>query len=105
MSAERVRKIPSGLDEISAQMMRHIKTLDDAGQCKKVLLTLVSTYRPLHLSELATLAGLPRLAVHQEIVRHCGLLTIREDNDIVYFRNLPPYSDTSPLPSLTHLPK
>jgi hypothetical protein len=82
---DRVRKIPSGLDDIYALMMRHITELDDAEQCKRVLLTLVNTYRPLHLSELVSLAGLPRLAVHQEIVRHCGLLTIREDNDIVYF--------------------
>lgn len=82
---DRVRKLPSGLDDMYAQMMRHIKKLDDREQCKKVLLTLVNTYRPLHLSELVTLAGLHPLAVHQEIVKHCGLLTIREDNNIVYF--------------------
>lgn len=32
-----------------------------------------------------TLAELPDLVVPQDIVRHCGVLTIREDNDIVYF--------------------
>ena len=61
---DRVRKLPSGLDDMYAQMMRHIKKLDDTEQCKKVLLTLVNTYRPLHLSELVTLAGLHPLAVH-----------------------------------------
>jgi hypothetical protein len=82
---DRVRKIPPGLDKIYAQMMRHIIDLDNAGQCTQVLLTLVNTYRSLQLSELVTLAGLPRLAVHQEIVRHCGLLIIMEDNGIVCF--------------------
>jgi hypothetical protein len=80
-----VRKIPSGLENIYAQMMHHVNDLDDAGHCKRVLLTVVNTYRPLPLSDLATLARLPKLAVHHEIVRHCGLLTIREDDGIVYF--------------------
>jgi hypothetical protein len=82
---ERVQQMPSGLYSMYAQMMRHVNELDDAADCKRVLLTVVSTYRPLHLSELATLAELSDLAVHQDIVRHCGLLTIKEDDDIVYF--------------------
>ena len=66
-------------------MMRHVNELDDAADCKRMLLTIVNTYCPLHLSELATLAELSDLAVHQDIVRHCGLLTIKEDDDVVYF--------------------
>jgi hypothetical protein len=82
---DHVRKIPPGLENIYAQMMHHVNDLDDAGHCKKVLLSMVNTYRPLHLSDLATLARLPELAVYHQIVRQCGLLTIREDDDMVYF--------------------
>ena len=66
-------------------MMRQVDKLDEAVECKRVLLTLVNTYRPLHLSKLASLADLSKLADYQDIVRHCGLLTIREEDDIVYF--------------------
>ncbi|KAK3940931.1 hypothetical protein QBC46DRAFT_287372 [Diplogelasinospora grovesii] len=84
---ERVRKIPSGLDDIYAQMIRQVTELDaeDSHQCKSVLLTMVNAYRPLHLSELVALADLPELAVHEMIVRRCGLLTVKDDDDIVYF--------------------
>jgi hypothetical protein len=82
---ERVRQMPSGLYSMYTLMMRHMNGLDDAADCKRVLLTVVNAYRPLHLSELATLSELSDLAVHQDTVRHCGLLTIKEDDDIVYF--------------------
>jgi len=84
---EIVRQIPSGLDDIYAQMICQITKLDakDSQRCKRVLLTIVNAYRPLHLSELVALAELPELAVHEKIVRRCGLLTIKEDDDIVYF--------------------
>jgi hypothetical protein len=82
---ERVQQMPSDLYSMYAQMMRHVNELDDAADCKRVLLTVVNMYRLLHLSELATLAELSDLAVHQDIVRHCGLLTIKEDDDVVYF--------------------
>jgi N-terminal domain of NWD NACHT-NTPase/NACHT domain len=82
-----VRQIPSGLDDIYAQMICQITELDakDSQRCKRVLLTMVNAYRPLHLSELVAHAELPELAVHEKIVRRCGLLTIKEDDDIVYF--------------------
>jgi hypothetical protein len=82
---QRVKEMPSGLNNMYAQMMRQVDKLDEAAECKRVLLTLVNTYRPLHLSELASLADLSELADYQDIVRHCGLLTIREEDDIVYF--------------------
>jgi hypothetical protein len=82
---ELVQKIPSGLDNMYTQMIRQISSLPNAADCKSVLLTVVNTYRPLHLSELAMLAKLSRLANHQNIVRHCGLLTIMEDDKTVYF--------------------
>jgi DNA replication protein DnaC len=84
---ELVRKIPSGLGEIYDQMMRQINKLNDgySRHCKRVLLIAVNTYRPLRLSELVTLAELPELAAHHNIVRLCGLLTIGEDDNVVYF--------------------
>ena len=68
-------------------MIRQITQLDveDSQQCKSVLMTMVNAYRPLHLSELVVLAELPELAVHEKIVIACGLLTIKEDDNIVYF--------------------
>ncbi|KAI8625445.1 hypothetical protein F5Y19DRAFT_265094 [Xylariaceae sp. FL1651] len=83
-----VKMMPQSLYGIYAQMMRQIDDRDDAADCKEVLLTVVNTYRPLHLSELVTLAGLSDLAVHHDIIRHCGLLTIKEgdeDDEIIYF--------------------
>jgi hypothetical protein len=78
-------QIPSGLENTYAQIVRQVNDLDDVGHCKRVLLTAVNTYCPLYLSEFVTLARLPELAVHYKIVRRCGLLTIREDDDMVYF--------------------
>lgn len=45
-------------------MMRYVNELDDVIDCKRVLLTVVKMYCPLHLSKLATLAELLDLAVH-----------------------------------------
>jgi hypothetical protein len=46
---------------------------------------MVNTYRPLQLSELVTLAALPNLAAHYNIIRLCGLLTIKKDDKTIYF--------------------
>jgi len=80
-----VRAVPSGLEGIYSHMMIHVNTLDDAAECKRVLSTMVNAYRPLRLSELATLADLSELAVHEDMVKYCGLLTITEDDETVYF--------------------
>ena len=84
---ERVSEIPSGLDKIYDQMMRQIieRKDRDSKRCKSLLVIAVNTYRPLQVLELVRLAGLPELAPHTKIVRLCGLLTIGEDDNIVYF--------------------
>jgi hypothetical protein len=84
---ELVRKTPPGLDKIYDQMMGQIDKLTDgySEHCKRALSTANISYRPLQLSELAALAELPELAPHHDIVRLCGLLAIREEDDIVYF--------------------
>lgn len=82
-----VHSIPRGLDGMYDQMMGQIIRRTDAYSqySKDVLLIMVNTYRPLQLSELVSLAALPRLAAHSSIVRLCGLLTIKEDDKTVYF--------------------
>jgi hypothetical protein len=84
---ELVRKTPPGLDKIYDQMVGQIDKLADgySEHCKRALSTAIISYRPLRLFELATLAELPELAPHHDIVRLCGLLTIREEDDTVYF--------------------
>lgn len=84
---ERVREIPSGLNKIYDQMIDKTIERNDgySEHCKRMLLAVINTYRPLHISELVTLAELPELAAHHDIVRSCGLLTITEDDSIVYF--------------------
>ena len=84
---ELVREIPPDLNGMYDRMMRQIIEQKDASSkhSKLVLLTMVNTYRPLQLSELVTLVALPKLAVPYNIVRLCGLLTIREDDKTVYF--------------------
>lgn len=82
---EHIRNMPPGLDAMYAQMIRHMEELEEAEDCASVVLRLVNAFRPLHSSELVVLAGLSDLASHEEIVKKCGFLTIREDNDMVYF--------------------
>lgn len=83
---KRTRQIPPGLDEVYAEMIRRITgPHEDAEQCKAVLLTMVNAYRPLHLSELAALAALSDLASHENIVNRCGFLTIREEDNTIFF--------------------
>ena len=84
---ELIREIPPDLNGMYDRMMRQIIKQKDASSkhSKLMLLTMVNTYRPLQLSELVTLAALPKLAVPHNIVRLCGLLTIKEDDKTVYF--------------------
>ncbi len=84
---ELVRKMPPDLDGMYDWMMRQIieRKGVSSQHSKRVLLTMVNTYRPLQLSELVTLAALPIVAAYYNIVRLCGLLTIKEDDKTVYF--------------------
>ena len=80
-----VRDMPLGLNSMYGQMMLQVDKRNDAAKCKKVLLTMVNTYRPIHLSELLTLAELPRPAIPQKIIKNCGLLGITKNDNIIYF--------------------
>jgi len=50
-----------------------------------VLLIAVNTYRPLHLSEMVTLAALLKFAVPWKVIQLCGLLSLREEDTVIYF--------------------
>ncbi|KAJ5570039.1 uncharacterized protein N7459_009469 [Penicillium hispanicum] len=81
---EKVQQMPRYLNGLYAHFITEMISLDDAEECKAVLLIMVNAYRPLHLSELVALASLSDLNAHDESVRHCGLLGLQGD-DIVYF--------------------
>ncbi|ODM23012.1 hypothetical protein SI65_00601 [Aspergillus cristatus] len=85
-----VRKMPVGLHEMYNQMMDRIIQLSkqkdrSACLCKEVLLVAVNSYRPLQLSEMVTLAALPKFADTQKIIQLCGLLSLREEDTVIYF--------------------
>jgi hypothetical protein len=84
---ELIFKIPPDLDGIYDRMIRQIiKREGTSSQYnKRILLTIVNTYRPLQLSELVTLAALPNLAAYHNTIRLYSLLTIKEDNKTIYF--------------------
>lgn len=87
----RIKQLPSSLDSLYSEILSRMRRNDELEHCQRVLLVMVSAYRPLRLCELAVLASLSDLAVHEDIVRHCGLLTIKmanegnEDDSMVYF--------------------
>jgi hypothetical protein len=84
-------EVPAGLNELYDRMMQQIAQLkrDNPKFCRQLLITVSSTYRPLHLAELGLLSGLPsNISKYPKILikiaKLCGsFLTIR--NNIVYF--------------------
>jgi hypothetical protein len=81
-----VHDTPRDLSGIYDKMIRQVvlKTNLYSNECTRVLLITARAYTPLRLSELVTLAGFNKLTPHRNIVKSCGLLTLRED-DVVYF--------------------
>ncbi|KAL4895649.1 hypothetical protein BDV59DRAFT_191590 [Aspergillus ambiguus] len=83
---EVVMRMPSGLTKMYTQIMEQVKDRNDgySKERQRVLHVAVNSYRPLHISEMGTLAGLSRMADCEGIVRKCGLLTVSEDG-VVFF--------------------
>jgi hypothetical protein len=76
-----IKQIPSSLKELYSDTMAKIqsRTGDDRQHCMDVLVATVLARRPLSLSELAVLAGLPS-DMHWKIVKKCRLfLTTKEE--------------------------
>ncbi|CAI4212399.1 unnamed protein product [Parascedosporium putredinis] len=55
-----VEEVPSNLNELYDLMMVQIQQLKDWGLCQLVLSAVTVAYRPLHLTELAIVSGLPK---------------------------------------------
>ncbi|KAN0080741.1 hypothetical protein V8E54_003945 [Elaphomyces granulatus] len=75
-------EMPSDLKGLYDRMMNQINKLErqDPGFCKDILSIMTLAYRPLRLSELATLAKLPPQVPLTEIVKKCAsFLTLRSD--------------------------
>jgi NWD NACHT NTPase-like protein/NACHT domain-containing protein len=82
---EILQEMPSNLKNLYDRMMDQIELLERKNPdfCKFILSIMTLAYRPLHLSELVTLANLPPKIPPMEIVKKCAsFLTIR--NDTVY---------------------
>ncbi|KAN0075156.1 hypothetical protein V8E54_007767 [Elaphomyces granulatus] len=75
-------EMPSDLKGLYDRMINQINKLErrDPGFCKHILSIMTLAYRPLRLSELATLAKLPPKVPTMEIVKKCAsFLTLRSD--------------------------
>jgi hypothetical protein len=73
-AVEIIKEIPSGLSKLYNHMMARIEKgmRRDPQYCKGVLAVATLALRPLSLSELAVLAGMPRNMDPRTIVRKCG---------------------------------
>ncbi|PQE28651.1 vegetative incompatibility het-e-1 protein [Rutstroemia sp. NJR-2017a WRK4] len=73
-AAEIIEQIPSGLSELYSHMMKKIKDgqMRDPEYCKNVLVATSLAFRPLSLSELIVVAGLPPEIKPQNIVDKCS---------------------------------
>jgi DNA replication protein DnaC len=83
---ELVHNTPPDLSGIYNSMISQVlkETNIYSDECARVLLTVATAYTPLQLSELGVLADLGTLTLRQNIIKICGLLTVREDN-VIYF--------------------
>ena len=79
-----LREIPSDLKGLYKRMMDQIKRLErkDPEYCKCVLSTMTLTYRPLRLSELATLADLPPNIPLLRTVKKCASFLTERDGTV-----------------------
>jgi NACHT domain len=98
-----LRGMPSDLKELYDPMMDQIKRLDlkDPDFCKSVLSTITLAYRPLHLSELGILTGLPIEIPLVEIVKKCAsFLTIQNDTVYLVHQSAKDYLSTHAEPEI-----
>ena len=97
-AVEIIEKIPPGLSELYDHMMTRIENgkMRDPQYCKNVLVATSLAYRPLSLSELAVLAGLPPKVNPQTIVVKCGsFLTTKEETVYLIHQSAKDYLDAN----------
>ncbi|KAN0075115.1 WD40 repeat-like protein [Elaphomyces granulatus] len=87
-------EMPSDLKGLYDRMMNQINKLErqDPGFCKDILSIMALAYRPLRLSELATLAKLPPEVPTIEIVKKCAsFLTLRSNTVYIIHQSAQDY--------------
>ncbi|RYP73127.1 hypothetical protein DL769_004288 [Monosporascus sp. CRB-8-3] len=93
---EIIKEIPPGLSKLYNHMLTKIEkgTRSDPQYCKNALVAIVLTYRPLTLSELAVLAGLPSNMHPRTVVKKCGsFLTIKQQTVYLIHQSAKDYLD------------
>jgi hypothetical protein len=84
-----LNKFPRGLETLYERMMKQIRELDYADLCNQILASVAIVYRPITLTELASLIDMfedmsDSIESLQEIIGFCGsFLTVRKDE--IYF--------------------
>jgi hypothetical protein len=77
-------KFPPGLNGLYSQIIDHIRDLEDADLCKRILAVISTVYRPVTLDELASLVNMPHGVAGEyealsKIIGLCGsFLTLQE---------------------------
>ncbi|KAJ6445186.1 LysM domain-containingprotein [Purpureocillium lavendulum] len=95
-AVEIIQSIPPGLSELYNHMMARIEmgNMRDLQRCKSVLVATCLAYRPLLLSELNAVAGLPTKIRARTIVESCGsFLTITEETVFLIHQSAKDYLD------------
>ncbi|KAH8800337.1 hypothetical protein F5884DRAFT_891236 [Xylogone sp. PMI_703] len=95
---EVIQNIPPGLLELYDHMITKIENgkMNDPQYCKNILGVATLVYRPLSLSELAVLAGLPPKVNPQTIVDKCGsFLTIKEQTVFLIHQSAKDYLEAN----------
>jgi len=106
ISAKRVlEKLPSGLNAIYERILHQVLQNEEeylADYARKILISALTTFRPLRLEELALMAGLPREHWAQpesilEYVEQCGsFLTIRHQKAHLVHQSAKEYLSSAP---------
>jgi len=106
ISAKRVlEKLPSGLNAIYERILHQVLQNEEeylADYARKILISALTTFRPLRLKELALMAGLPREHWAQpesilEYVEQCGsFLTIRHQKAHLVHQSAKEYLSSAP---------
>src|SRR5271155_5503029 len=97
-AVEIIEKIPPGLSELYDHMITRVENgkMRDPQYCENVLVATSLAYRPLSLSELGILAGLPPKINPQTIVVKCGLfLTTKEKTVYLIHQSAKDYLDAN----------
>ena len=96
--------MPKGLGKLYDRAMGRLEGLgrSDSDFCRRVLSTATLAYRPIHISEIGLLAGLPddissNMEMVREIVNRCGsLLLVRKDRVYIIHQSAKTYLAESP---------